>query len=79
MIEIKIHEVPRSHKYPDGLRWGLICLDKVVGIKVLMDNHHPKGPHFHLDEKELEYQFRGLDILIDDFRKMIREHMGVSI
>ena len=44
-----------------------------------MDNHHPKGPHIHLDDEELEYKFKNLDKLVEDFRKLIREHMGVTI
>jgi len=44
-----------------------------------MDNHHPKGPHIHLDDEELEYEFKNLDKLVEDFRKLIREHMGVTI
>lgn len=45
-------QVGRTDKYPDGLKWGLICIDRVTGKKVLLDNHHPKGPHLHLDDKE---------------------------
>lgn len=44
-----------------------------------MDNHHPKGPHIHVDDQELPYDFNGLDQLVDDFRRLIFEHMGVQI
>ncbi|MDX9730516.1 MAG: hypothetical protein RBT63_01990 [Bdellovibrionales bacterium] len=44
-----------------------------------MDNHHPKGPHIHVDDAELPYDFRGLDQLVVDFRQLITEHMGVKI
>jgi len=44
-----------------------------------MDNHHPKGPHFHLDNDEYLYEFLGLDELIDDFRRIVTEHMGVTL
>lgn len=79
LIEIEVHEVPRTNKYPDGLKWGLICMDRMGSKRVLMDNHHPKGPHIHLDDEELEYEFKSLDKLVEDFRKLIREHMGVTI
>jgi len=79
IIEIMVHEVPKSPKYKDGLKWGLICLDQVSAKRVLMDNHHPKGPHIHIDDKELHYEFINLDHLIDDFRKLIMEHIGVQI
>jgi hypothetical protein len=45
----------------------------------LMDNHHPKGPHIHIDDDELPYEFLGLDQLVTDFRRLINEHMGVQL
>jgi hypothetical protein len=78
-VEISVHQVPQSGKYEDGLKWGLICVDRVTDMKVLMDNHHPKGPHIHIDTKELPYEFRNLDQLVRDFRKLITEHMGIQI
>ena len=78
-IEISVHEVGRTHKYPDGLKWGLICFDRISGKRVLMDKHHPKGPHLHLDETEVPYQFVDLDQLVVDFRRIVMEHMGVQI
>lgn len=44
-----------------------------------MDNHHPKGPHIHIDDEELPYDFTNLDQLVNDFRRLITEHMGVQI
>lgn len=79
VVEISVHEVPKSERYRDGLKWGLICVDQVTGARVLMDNHHPKGPHIHIDDDELPYDFRGLDQLVTDFRQLINEHMGVQI
>jgi len=79
LIEISVHQVPKSNSYKDGLKWGLICVDRVSGKKVLMDNHHPKGPHIHINDDELPYDFSGLDKLINDFRQLITEHMGVQI
>lgn len=79
LIEISVHQVPRSHSYKDGLKWGLICIDRISGKKVLMDNHHPKGSHIHIDDDEMPYSFRGLDKLVNDFRQLVTEHMGVQI
>jgi hypothetical protein len=78
-IEISVHEIQNSQQYPDGLKWGLICLDRVSGKKVLMDNHHPKGPHCHIDDVEMPYTFIDLDQLVDDFRRIVTEHMGVQL
>ena len=79
LIEISVHQVPRSSVYKDGLKWGLICVDRISGKKVLMDNHHPKSPHIHIDDDEMPYDFKGLDKLVNDFRQLIVEHMGVQI
>jgi hypothetical protein len=74
IIEISVHEVSNSKEYPDRLKWGLVCIDRISGKKVLMDNHHPKGLHFHLDDEEFAYDFKGPDV-----RRIITEHMGVQI
>lgn len=79
VIEITVHQVQKSNRYSDGLKWGLICVDQQRGTKVLMDNHHPKGPHVHIDDEELPYEFRNLDQLVADFRRLINEYMGVVI
>ena len=81
-IDIEVHQVPTYGRYEDGLKWGLICVDRVSGRRILMDNHHPKGPHVHIDtdgSTELPYEFKGLDQLIEDFRRLVTEHMGVRI
>jgi hypothetical protein len=79
LIEISVHQLPKSPRYVDGLKWGLICVDQLTGRRILMDNHHPKGPHIHVDKRELPYNFRDLDQLVIDFRKLIVEHLGVQI
>jgi len=79
VVEISVHQVPKSERYEDGLKWGLICLDQVTGRRVLMDNHHPKGSHIHIDDDEMPYDFQGLDQLVADFRRLINEHLGVQI
>ncbi|MBI3541592.1 MAG: hypothetical protein HY073_05600 [Deltaproteobacteria bacterium] len=79
VVEISVHHVQNSDRYKDGLKWGLVCVDRVSGKRVLMDNHHPKGPHAHIDNNELAYDFKGLDQLVADFRRLVTEHMGVQI
>ena len=44
-----------------------------------MDNHHPKKPHIHIDEKEFVYEFKTVDVLLDDFAKLVFEHFGEKI
>ena len=79
VLEMEIHEVGKSTKYIDGVRYSLILIDVSNGRRVLMDNHHPKGPHVHLDDRELPYAFTNEDKLIEDFKKLVMEHLEVKI
>ena len=79
IAELKIYEVGKSSKYPDGIKYGLICKDLKTGRQVLMDNHHPKGHHIHLDDKEQRYEFHGTDGIVDDFKKLVLEHLEVKL
>ena len=79
VMEMTIHDVGKSGRYPDGIKYGLLLLDLRNGRRVLMDNHHPKGPHVHLDENEVPYEYKGDDRLIEDFKAFVLDHMGVAI
>lgn len=79
VLEMEIHKVGRSKKYRDGIKYGLILIDLRSGKKVLMDNHHPKGPHVHLNNRELSYEYVDEGKLIKDFKTLVLEHMGVKI
>jgi hypothetical protein len=39
-IEISVHEIQNSKQYPYGLKWGLICVDRISGKKVLIVRRH---------------------------------------
>lgn len=79
VLELSIHDVGKSRQYPDGVKYGLICIDIKSGKKVLMDNHHPKGPHIHIDDEELEYTYTSDDKLIEDFKGLVLQHLGVTV
>ena len=79
VLEMEIHEVGKSSKYKDGVRYSMILIDLSTGRRVLMDNHHPKGHHLHLDNTELSYTFVTVDRLIDDFKRLVMEHLEVKI
>jgi hypothetical protein len=57
VVELSIHDVGTSSKYPDGVKYGLICKDLKTGFYVLLDNHHPKGPHVHVNDREFSYEY----------------------
>lgn len=79
VLELSIFEVGKSSRYPDGIKYGLICKDLKTGQFVLLDNHHPKGPHVHINDRELNYEFLNEDRLIEDFEKLVFKELGVKL
>lgn len=79
VLEMEIHKVERSTRYPEGIKYGLILTDLRSGKRILMDNHHPKGPHVHLNEEEISYEYVDEEKLVNDFRALVLENMGVKI
>ncbi len=79
VLEMAIYWLGVSEKYQYGIKYGFILIDLHSGRRVLMDNHHPKEPHGHLDEKEYPYHFVNDATLISDFKKLALTHMGVQL
>lgn len=45
---IKVFEVPKSAKFPDGYKVSCSLVDCETGVlRVLLDNHQPYGYHLH--------------------------------
>jgi hypothetical protein len=55
VVEMEVLRVDDPKRFPDGVKYGLICIDRKTGKQVLMDNHHPKGHHLHVGEIETPY------------------------
>lgn len=79
MVEMEVFRVRDTNRYPEGVRYGLICVDLKTGFRVLMDNHHPKGHHQHVGAVEMHYNFQGLDQLVEDFKRLVSSEMGVKL
>jgi hypothetical protein len=79
VVEMEVLRVDDAYRFPDGVKYGLICVDRKTGRKVLMDNHYPKGHHQHVGELEAPYNYRGLDQLIDDFKYLVNSELGVKL
>lgn len=79
MVELSIYEVGISSRYPDGIKYGLICKDLKTGNYVLLDNHHPKGPHVHINEKEFSYKYVDDEKLLEDFHVLVSRELGVKL
>lgn len=79
VMELTIYEVGVSKAYPDGIKYGLICKDLKSGHFVLMDNHHPKGPHIHIGKREIPYEYINDEKLIIDFQSLVFRELGVKL
>jgi hypothetical protein len=79
VLELDIFEVGDPVRYPDGIKYALFCMDGRSGRKILLDNHHPKGPHLHIDGTEAPYSFQGVPALMVDFKRMVLEYLGVKL
>ncbi len=79
ILEQAIYAVPLDNRYPDGVKYSLIFLDTQTGNRVLMDNHQPKGPHVHLGEEEIPYEYVDDEKLLTDFKHFVLQHLGVKL
>lgn len=74
VVEMKIFQIPVCSDYPEGIKYSLFCVDiKTNYVFIGIDNHRPKGHHFHKNEQETVYFFRGPGALVDDFYDEIRQ------
>jgi len=78
VVDIKIWWV-KDKRYQENIKYSLVFIEPSSGKKVLMDNHHPKTPHIHLDDEEFNYEYKSTDHLVEDFRKFVRQHFGVAL
>ena len=68
LTERKIWKIPASEHYPLGFKYRLALVNpRTHEVILLYDNHWPKGPHVHWDEKERSYEFVSLEALFKDF------------
>jgi hypothetical protein len=79
LLAMKLYAVGNSERYPDGIKYRLILLDLWTKDRVLMDNHPPKGPHFHINHEEYAYTFRNEETLFADFRRLAFECLEVRL
>ncbi len=48
LADLKVFDVGKSKKYPDGIKAKFVLLDIEFGFaRLLLDNHHPFGFHLH--------------------------------
>ena len=68
LIERKVWRVPKSSRYPDAVKYRLVLVAPKAHVVILLyDNHWPKGPHIHWNDSERAYEYRGLEIMLQEF------------
>jgi hypothetical protein len=68
LYELVLWKVARSSRYPDGVRYRLAFIRRgEERPAILYDNHHPKGHHRHIKEREESYRFVDARQLVADF------------
>ena len=64
-------EIIKPDKWrPHGVRYRVAWIQD-GNCRVLFDNHHGKGDHFHVDEVECEYKFLSIERLFEDFEEQV--------
>ncbi|MBI4689259.1 MAG: hypothetical protein HY754_03175 [Nitrospirae bacterium] len=74
IVEVKVWAVPKSKDKPYGYKYSLVYIKhdrRVLGY----DNAEGKGDHRHYRGKEMPYGFEGIDKLLKDFYRDVREVM----
>jgi hypothetical protein len=73
VAELKVWRVPKSERYPQGIKYSMFLVDWKRGrVLVGFDNHSPKGHHLHVDGREVPYRYRGVRRLVGDFWDRVR-------
>ena len=78
-MELSIFELSESDRYPVGIKYGLVFHDLETEKFLLFDNHHPKGPHVHINDLEFGYKYVSDEKLIEDFSELVFQEFGVKL
>lgn len=72
IAEAKVWKIPRCNDYPEGIKYSLFLVLKATGEVIIgLDNHKPKGYHFHKHGKEESYDYKGEDVLVEEFWDLV--------
>ena len=71
VVEVKVFEVPKSKRYPEGVKLKCVLIDEEMGKpRILLDNHAPHGFHLHTRLPE-DHDFR-VSLDISDYEEAIK-------
>jgi hypothetical protein len=72
--EICLYGISVSRNYPDGVKYSCYLGDPDTGEKTIgYDIHAGKGHHRHIRGHETLYEFRDLEVLLDDFARDVQQ------
>lgn len=74
LIAIKIYRVKKDEAHPQEYKYSLALIKAKERI-LCYDNHERKGPHIHVEDKELKYDFKSAKKLVRDFEEHARKMM----
>ena len=74
-VRLTAYEVPKSKKFPDGVKLSCVLLDLLQKIpRLLLDNHEPYG--YHLHTKMQHDKAHRVSVDVRDFEEAIEYFMG---
>jgi hypothetical protein len=78
-VHIEVWEIPypESKKFPDGLKFSIVAfIENNTSDAVVVDCHPPKGPHFHFEGKETQFEWKGLEEAEELFWDLVEKKFG---
>ncbi len=70
--EIKIWRIPKTRFFEEGIKYSMVIIE--TGKRILSYDNESK----HVGEKEVEYNYRGIEALLKDFEKDVKKYRGVK-
>jgi len=70
VVEIDIKMVPRSDKFPEGVKYSLHLGTLNGDLLLRYDNAHG-GHHVHRGDEIEEIEFEGVELLLEDFFQVV--------
>jgi hypothetical protein len=79
-VRIEVFKIPeaKAKEFPDGYKVSMIAFrEDSPDRRVLLDCHPPKGPHVHVGESEIKFEWQGLDHAYYYFWSLVEAEFGV--
>ena len=70
LVEMRVHEVPKSSSHPEGLRYSLVCIrngKRIIGYDDADRGTGISNNHRHIGKRITPYNFTDKWKLLEDF------------